>query len=452
MGLNRGLSPAELHDVAIETLKTHVDPESAVVAADGFLADTRNRGGLLEAVDGRFVFAHMAFQEYLTGRELADCCATPAELVDQLLQDGRILSSWWREPALLCIDHLAATTTDWAPRLIEHLLQAEVPARDPLEFASCIGAVCAEARVTGKRRVEVASRLSSELAAASLRVDGSPPLERRVAAGRLLGMLGDPRSEVSAREPATIQIPAGPFLMGHPASEPPVNLPSMQTGAYEQRCTGFRIGMFPVTNRQFRWFVDGNGYQDEHCWHPEGWTWRIARGITSPAYWNDPSWTIDNHPVVGVSWFEADAYCRWFSERSGKAFRLPTEAEWERAARGAAARTWPWGNVFDKNRANTAEAGIESTTCVGLLPFGRSPEGLLDCAGNVLEWCVDMYAGYSRYQRDVTDSTTHSAALRAIRGGSWLNGAIHAMCANRDFYPASDRHFDLGFRIAMDEP
>jgi formylglycine-generating enzyme required for sulfatase activity len=151
------------------------------------------------------------------------------------------------------------------------------------------------------------------------------------------------------------------------------------------------MGKTPVTNAQFRPFVAGDGYRNRDYWTEAGWEWREESKIMTPRYWDDMKWNGDDYPVVGVSWFEAVAYCRWLTAQTGIPFRLPTEAEWEKAARGPDGRIWPWGNIWEDGRCNSKEAGKERTTPVGSFPDGASPYGVLDMAGNVWEWCATKW-------------------------------------------------------------
>ena len=154
------------------------------------------------------------------------------------------------------------------------------------------------------------------------------------------------------------------------------------------------IGKTEVTNAQFRPFVEGDGYSNQAYWTEAGWAWRQENNRTKPRYWDDPQWNGETQPVVGVTWVEAVAYVRWLSAQTGMEFRLPTEAEWEKAARGTDGRIWPWGNAWAEGPANTSEAGLNTSTPVGQYPAGASPYGALDMAGNVREWCATVYGAY----------------------------------------------------------
>ena len=145
------------------------------------------------------------------------------------------------------------------------------------------------------------------------------------------------------------------------------------------------IDQYPVTNEKYRAFILADGYGNQAYWSVEGWKWKAENNIIVPEYWNDTEWNKADHPVVGVNYYEAEAYAKW----AGK--RLPTEREWEKAARGEDGREYPWGDEFDKNKCNSSEAAIGHTTPVTQYPKGVSPYGCYDMAGNVWEWCADWY-------------------------------------------------------------
>jgi formylglycine-generating enzyme required for sulfatase activity len=234
-----------------------------------------------------------------------------------------------------------------------------------------------------------------------------------------------------------IKIPAGTFTMGSSdgdADEKPVH--QVELGEYY-------IDKYEVTNRQYKQFCDATGRS-----YPE-----------DPSYFTSMSGYFRNYPdypVVNVSWNDAAAYCTW----AGK--RLPTEAEWEKAARGTDSRKYPWGNgepdAGGFYRANWGEGsdrsvwkrdGYEYSSPVGSYERGASPCGCLDMAGNVWEWCSDWYDGsyYGRSPRSNPNGPS-SGSSRVIRGGSWDSGAWDLRCSDRGGDAPSDRIIFLGFRCA----
>jgi len=246
--------------------------------------------------------------------------------------------------------------------------------------------------------------------------------------------------------PDMVLIPPGTFLMG--SSQEDRLAHDEERPQQQVELNAFRIGRYPVTNAQYARFIGDGGYENRAFWTEAGWAWREREGITQPEYWDHPGWNQADYPVVGVSWYEALAYCRWLSEVTGQAFGLPSEAEWEKAARGEHGPKWPWGDKFDPRKANTSESGLEHTTAVGhYSPDGDSPYGLGDMAGNVWEWCSTFYRGYPYWAGDGREDL-EAEARRMLRGGSWKADQGGARCASRTWNHPDFRFDDVGFRVA----
>ena len=310
-------------------------------------------------------------------------------------------------------------------------------------------------------------------------------LNIRYQAGLILGGIGDPR--LDRLNPPMVLVPAGSFRMGS-SQEDEERLKEQETTIWEDEkpahaveLSAFEIGVYPVTNVEFCVFYEDKGYEQQEMWSADGWRWRTGQWESNlsiysedfqkqmrewldrrpverrdrPFYWDDPEWNAPNLPVVGVSWFEAQAYCNWLSQKTGKSFRLPGEAQWEKAARGVEGRLWPWGDAWDASKCNNDEAEdkIGRTSPVGIYPNGASPYGALDMAGNVWEWCQDWYAE-DEYQRradsPVSDPTGHEAGTRrVVRGGSWYHDRSYARCASRHWSGPDNFYDDLGFRLVV---
>jgi formylglycine-generating enzyme required for sulfatase activity len=224
--------------------------------------------------------------------------------------------------------------------------------------------------------------------------------------------------ERAARTPVSLQsddqgirVEPGEFVFG-------------RNGETEWIENAYVIDLYPVTNERFREFMADGGYETESLWSPEGWAWRRREEIVRPKFWEDPDWNGDLLPVVGVSAHEAEAFARW----DGK--RLPTEAEWERAAAGRNGRRYPWGESFEENRCNTAEAGLGIVTSVKRFSRGLSPAGCYDMVGNVWEWTADSWQD----------------AARVLKGGCWKSEGRSLSCATRDVKPSFRRNRTIGFR------
>jgi len=264
------------------------------------------------------------------------------------------------------------------------------------------------------------------------------------------------REEIRAPEdllPDTVLVPAGPFLMG--STEDDELASDDERPQHAVKLSAYRFGRYPLTNAEYARFVEADGYANPDYWTAAGWRWREEKGVTQPRYWEEEMWNRPDHPVVGISWYEAVAYCRWLTEAlraaglldEGEVVRLPTEAEWEKAARGEHARQWPWGDDFDPARANTGERGPGRTTPVGRYsPAGDSPYGAADMAGNVWEWCSSLFRDYP-YDPDDGREDLEAERDRVLRGGSWSHYRDYARCAYRYWGSPYVSHDGIGFRL-----
>lgn len=244
-------------------------------------------------------------------------------------------------------------------------------------------------------------------------------------------------------------VPGGIFRMGSDegsATPPPWALAGFRSEhpAHEVALSrGYWIDLTEVTVGQFEAFSDAGGYDDEALWSAGGWTWRQARGtsrLPKPCLAQEP-----NEPQMCITWYEAEAYAAW---RGG---RLPTEAEWEFAARGPDSRVYPWGDAFDPALANLD--GGTGPVAVGSHPGGASWIGALDMAGNAMEWVADWWSG-TYYREEVRDDPAGPATggIKVEKGGWWGPpddaGAFISRSSYRHFEDAptySDHH--IGFRV-----
>jgi len=243
-----------------------------------------------------------------------------------------------------------------------------------------------------------------------------------------------------------VEVPTGPFLMGSSIADPQAQ--SDEQPQHTLTLPTYWIGKTGVTNAQFRAFVAGDGYTNETYWDTAGWQWRTEKNRTQPTHWNNADFNSSNQPVVGISWYEAMAYTRWLSAQTGQIFSLPTEAEWEKAARGTDGRIYPWGNTWEAGRANSSEARIGKTTLVSQYPGGSSPYGVLDMVGNVWEWTRSIY---TRYPYEPTDGredlSTSTGKCFSIRGGSWFLNAPNLRIALHDFVMPAIGDRNIGLRL-----
>lgn len=194
----------------------------------------------------------------------------------------------------------------------------------------------------------------------------------------------------------------------------------------------YKMSRYPVTNAQFQAFVADGGYAADEWWE----------GLQKPDAVHESWWKESNRPVENVDWYESIAFCRWLSAKTGQDIRLPTEQEWEKAARGMDGREYPWGNEFKSEYLN-AEYKLQETSAVGIYPQGQSLYGLMDMSGNVWEWCLNKYA------EPQVDALDLSGASRVLRGGSWGSDAQDVLSAYRSGSTPDARYDRFGFRLAQ---
>jgi formylglycine-generating enzyme required for sulfatase activity len=255
-----------------------------------------------------------------------------------------------------------------------------------------------------------------------------------------------PKQPHTIKNPTMISIPAGKFLMG--TSEDNIQQLQLKESdwAYEWSdhdlfaaeqpqhlvtLPAFELAQAPVTNAEYYIFIWDSGHRI-----PKTWT-----GYTFPE-------DTETHPVVGVSKIDVEAYIHWLNQKTGLNFRLPTEAEWERAARGEDGRIYPWGNTFDPWRCNTAESMKKGTTPVGFYsPSGDSVCGAADLVGNVWEWTQSLFMPYP-YRPNTNREESKPKGRYVVRGGAWYYTRKLARCAVREGVLPDHLSPSIGFRLA----
>ncbi|MFN2138278.1 MAG: SUMF1/EgtB/PvdO family nonheme iron enzyme, partial [Candidatus Promineifilaceae bacterium] len=341
--------------------------------------------------------------------------------------------------------------------------------------------------------------------------DAQADLRARIAAAETLGELGDPRFQRREGPfgpyllPPLAAIAGGTYTIG--ADEGPFD---DEKPAHPVPIRDFEMGLFPVTNAEYALFIKAGGYDNLEWWETEAaqawlrgegssegqkaWVYDVReqlQGLSDeairagtftpeqieaylwikhanedeleaqlaewypegkiykePEFWSDGRFNPPAQPAVGVTWFEARAYCAWLSEQTGERYELPSEAEWEAAARGLEGRDYAYGRTFDAARCNTFETHIRRTTPVGVFPGGRTPDtGIYDLSGNIWEWTSSIYKPYRYDPADGRDAPQDAAARRVLRGGSWRGDRDLARAASRSGSDPRYRDFDDGFRV-----
>ena len=465
--------------------------------------------GVLEQDLGRdeVLFVHQLMQEYFAARRLASqpdpLLVQQAWRVDQAspsLDDALaeitdadplppLPATGWEETTLL-----ASAMTEHPENFIHELSPAQLPLA-----GRCAAQPDVVVSATCKNKIRHALMTRSQAAEADLRA--------RIAAGLALGELGDPRfarrsgPDSDYLLPPLVAIPGGRYTLGSDDDEQP---------RHEINLIPFWIGQFPVTNAEWALFIAAGGYDDERWWQtPQARDWQQGNNTaegpkqqwredrrslqnqrdaisrwhqegritskqaedwqsivdmdddayeqwldvqlpggrhTQPRFWNDDAFNNPAQPVVGICWYEAQAYCRWLSAQSGQTLSLPSEAQWEAAARGPAGRRYAYGNRFDPSRGNTFESHIRRTTPVGIFPAGATPEGVTDMTGNTWDWTSSLHQPYPYNAEDGREKQEEEGP-RVVRGGSWFDDQIDARAAVRFRNRPAIRNLNLGLRV-----
>lgn len=419
------------------------NPQAAAIQ---FLQDVREHSALLlERGPGEYGFIHLTFEEYLSAVAIALQAQGNARLIAHFLA-SHIGEPAWQEISLLTIAYIGIRQQlpKVAGEVITNLLK-ELPG-PPGQAAVLVGEAVLDTWPSGvlpESKGEVIKALIPTMQNSAVSTD----LRRR--AGLLLGRLGWRPQDLGR----FVEVPAGKFLFGPRKEEKEIPYP-------------YWIAKYPVTNIQFARFVLAGGYHQQDLWSKDGWDWRTGaydkRSLeaierdwlehrpverrSEPYFWHNPDLGNPIFPVVGVNWFEAEAYCRWLSTQivakpAEYTVRLATSLEWERASRGVEGFEYPWGMGFHKENANTWEAMTDQssssngTTAVCTYPQGISPVGAWDMSGNVWEWTTTWYDEDKRY--------------RVVRGGSWIGYQWFARTSFCNWSIPLMFNDDLGFRIVI---
>jgi formylglycine-generating enzyme required for sulfatase activity len=411
----------------------------------------------------------------------------------------------WEETA-----RLAAAMTPDAAQFVAGLLPANLP----------LAARCAALPEVTLPPAQIAALQEALLARIG---NPQTDLRARIAAAEALAELGDPRFARHAGPhgayllPPFASIEGGIYPIGDDDSQYADEKP-----AHKVEIAPFELTVFPVTNAEYALFMAAGGYTDEQWWQTEAargwlrgegtsagprqnardmqkylqdfsddvikqenvspdqiehWLWQKHASdeelerqyekwypsgeiYRQPGFWADTLFNHPSQPVVGISWFEAKAYCAWLSAQIEAEIDLPTEVEWEAAAGGANGRNYAYGTEFDAARCNTFETHIQRTTPIGVFSEGGTPEGIFDLSGNVWEWTSTIWDmdikkpdfPYPYNAADGRENQEDGTFRRVVRGGSWFYFQIFARAACRYFDHPSVRSRGCGFRVVRRPP
>ncbi|MBI5555749.1 MAG: SUMF1/EgtB/PvdO family nonheme iron enzyme [Elusimicrobia bacterium] len=391
--------------------------------------------GLLKFDDGQYSFWHLTFQEFLCARYIVDHETDYVAAVKDYWSN-----EWYNEVLELYIGYLSIDNKKWANKLVETQLSSfDAPPFNRWRLAS----KSLQDIPRSRREPQVI-----ELAQTRLQEIFKSKAEAKVwaDAGEILGWLGDPRN---LEEFVTIR--GGKYKL---------------EGLGEVEIKPFEISQYPVTNSWYKKFIDqGRGYETPAYWSEEGRKWLESARAKCPRFCYDRQWNCPNAPVVGVCWYEADAFCHWLTEtqRDGYKYQLPTEQEWQAAAAGKIGRKYSW-DEWENKRCNTSETEIGKTSAVGIFLEGCTPEEVYDLSGNVWEWTQTDYKTKLNqwdfiFDREVQEllaqgklseayrlSEKREGNLPVLRSGSWYLNQVYARCAYRFRNDPGSRYVGVGFR------
>lgn len=434
---------------------------------------SQTAGILVSPYQRGYRFAHNMFQEFMAASYLSN--KRQNDTIRYLIENQ---FSTWREVGLLIGDLLSEKNEMsqlWS--LLDSLLDEHLPVNpgsgDPRWYSVWLAA-----------RIVVEQEMYSSVQTPSkrgtifrlkgwirllLRTFGALNSVERVEVGRALGVIGDNRPGVGLQENGIPDIewcviPAGEFLMGiKPEHIRNIKKQPWATGwnftretpHFSMTLPKYNISRYPITQKQFQAFVNADdGYVNNRWWTADG---LLCRENSVPP----PASSLDNSPQVEVRWYEAIAFCNWLSHKLGYKVRLPTEPEWEKAARGNDGRIFPWGDVFDSNFCNVGETGIGFPSPVGCFPLKNTAWGEdtpLDMTGNIWEWCTTICekldGGKYPYPYDASDGREDLSLpgeyLRVVRGGCFSNKPIYVQVTYRGRDKPDVKLPYEGFRVVRD--
>ena len=332
--------------------------------------------GLLFLENGRYRFWHLTFQEFLTAdqrvyRERRDYFKAVEGFWD---------NEWYAEVIRLFVGYLSIQNGGMANEIVRRVLEAA----DESPFKRWRLAATALENIHVHHREADTVKWAEDRLLSIMRSEAPPP--DRADAGRILGWLGDPRDLKEF-----VPIPAGKYLLSRG----------------KKWIDAFEIGKYPVTNGWFREFIEAGGYKTERYWTEEGRKWLAYTGSELPQSWYERPWNCPNSPVVGICWYEAQAFVQWLTEidPDGYHYFLPTEDQWEAAAVGFDGRTYPWGHEWSEDHCNSDEIGLEKPSPVGCFEKGSrilniGSKSISDIAGNVSEWTQSDYHYSHEFKND----------------------------------------------------
>lgn len=425
---------------AMQSAKVTVLPRTdETLVVDAPLIDAGIAASILAGDRDEVRFQHQLFQEYFATRILL--AALEADETDGTNHAGQYFEPhWWdagvwRETVVI-LGELAGNGTVGANRVARWL----APATPELSLTVITqnGAGLTLADLDDSTRAAV-------LTSAHAKTTESNPVGR-AAAYRVLGLLNaDGRRGVGEILKPTVGITYSKSTSA--IYVPDIDWVEIPGGMFiyqknqKLSLSTFYIARYPITYKQFQCFVDALDYEDERWWTDMPDEQEAYGTIHRTRKLSEQAFKFNNHPRERVAWYQAVAFCRWLSDKLSYTVTLPTEEQWEKAARGTDGRDYPYKGEFDSAKGNTAATGIGQASAVGIFPDGQSPYGVMDLSGNVWEWCLNKFGLPAEVGIDA------SGDGRVVRGGSWDDNPGNARAAFRyDLHPGV-RYNSFGFRV-----
>ena len=418
-----------------------------IEVAETFLQEEVLDSGIVVARGDEITFWHLAFHEYLAARAIAARSEEEQKVIVSSPRDRSALySPEWREVVILLSEALHRQGYRKVDGFVSVVLDHLGENADLVRKACFVGLLEVVVQslmfmdyVPADSRYQVL--LIRVLAIFDRRRSADLEMRAIIAVAEALGRSGDPRFGARARESNWENIPGGEFQMGVHMGNPgeteyDFEPTSDESPVHQVTLSSYRIGRYPVTVMEYHRFVDAEGYRNEAWWEEAGFgRWQM------PEAWKGQL-ENPNRPVVGLSWFEAVAYAQWAG------CRLPTETQWERAARGTDRRRYPWGDASPNASFLNYQYNIGGPTPVGIYPEGATCDGIQDLAGNVWEWCFDWYVeGYCSKSPRVNPTGPPSGSSRVLRGGAWDTDPRSCRGSCRRSDDPSLRCHNIGFRL-----
>lgn len=452
-------------------------------------------GLLIHTGNDKYAFLHRSFQEYFA----AGYIIRNEDFIKQIMTNLKCFERW-KECDVFIISRLSIDKLYIAIAILNYLVPETIDKRNPCSIANLC--VASEALIEiiqlEPLTIPVISDIRNKIRNWLVYYISNKDIEysQRFTIGDYLGRIGDNRKgvniikldNVSYPDIEWISIEGGSFIVG--TEESVINKPR------EVNHPKYYISKYPITNAQYKTFIDDGGYHNKRYWTKEGWKWvegddhpyfdsigtdryskereqqyrewleaRNTSRRLQPFWWQEEPWNITNRPVVGITWYEALAFCNWLNEKikenpnlyqlpHNMLISLPSIEEWEHAARGPQNYTYPWGNVVHegKIRSNTMQAHLNQTSPVGMFPEGKSRYGAYDFAGNVYEWIITgIEINIMGKQHLSSKDNINKSIERIVMGGAWNFDLEEAKCAftEWDFPIIFDQN--TGFRIVAKE-